>query len=83
MRLTGTADEQYKEWRELLHQLYLEETGGVTTTSLVPAPGSGTSPATPAPATKATPASAPSAADPKAPVHVAVENPEPGTPVRP
>jgi hypothetical protein len=79
LRLTGTADEQYKEWRELLHQLYLEETGGVTTTSVAPAPGSGTTPAT-----TATPASAPQpAADPKAPVHVAVENPEPGTPVRP
>ena len=27
LRLTGTADEQYREWRELLHQLYLEENG--------------------------------------------------------
>jgi len=27
LRLTGTAEEQYREWRELLHQLYMEETG--------------------------------------------------------
>jgi hypothetical protein len=30
LRLTGTAEEQYREWRALLRQLYLEETGGVT-----------------------------------------------------
>jgi hypothetical protein len=74
LRLTGTADEQYKEWRELLHQLYLEETGGVSTTAITPAAGSadpGTTPATPT----ATPASAPTTADPKAPVQVAVEKP--------
>jgi len=29
LRLTGSAEEQYREWRELLRQLYLEETGGV------------------------------------------------------
>lgn len=29
LRLTGTAEEQYREWRKLLHQLYLEEIGGV------------------------------------------------------
>jgi hypothetical protein len=28
LRLTGSAEEQYREWRELLKQLYLEETGG-------------------------------------------------------
>ncbi len=77
LRLTGTADEQYKEWRELLHKLYVEETGGISTTSTTPA-GPGTTPAT-----TATPASTPRAADPKAPVHVAVENPDPSTPVRP
>jgi hypothetical protein len=77
LRLSGSADEQYKEWRGLLQQLYLEETGGVpATTSAVP-PDSGTTPAT-----TATPASTPKA-DPKAPVHVAVEKPDPGTPVRP
>ncbi len=27
LRLTGTAEEQYREWRELLKQLYHEETG--------------------------------------------------------
>jgi hypothetical protein len=81
LRLTGSADEQYKEWRELLQQLYLEEAGGIpastSTSTPSPATGSGTSPAT-----TATPASTPKA-DPQAPVHVAVENPEPGTPVRP
>jgi hypothetical protein len=29
LKLTGTAEEQYREWRALLHQIYLEETGGV------------------------------------------------------
>jgi len=29
LRLTGSAEEQYREWRELLRQLYLEETGGI------------------------------------------------------
>ena len=29
LRLTGSAEEQYREWRELLKQLYLEETGGL------------------------------------------------------
>jgi hypothetical protein len=39
LRLTGTAEEQYREWRALLRQLYLEETGGVSTsTPAVPAP---------------------------------------------
>jgi len=27
LRLTGTAEDQYREWRKLLKQLYLEETG--------------------------------------------------------
>ena len=27
LKLTGTAEEQYREWRKLLHQLYVEETG--------------------------------------------------------
>ena len=30
LRLTGTAEDQYEEWRRLLHTLYKEETGGVT-----------------------------------------------------
>jgi hypothetical protein len=29
LKLAGTAEEQYREWREMLRQLYLEETGGV------------------------------------------------------
>ena len=29
LKLTGTAEEQYREWRELLHELYLEENGGL------------------------------------------------------
>jgi hypothetical protein len=40
LKLTGTAEEQYREWRRLLAQIYSEETGapsgpGATTT---PAP---------------------------------------------
>lgn len=27
LRLTGTAEQQYAEWRRLLHELYVEETG--------------------------------------------------------
>jgi len=30
LRLTGTAEEQYREWRTLLHELYLEENGSLT-----------------------------------------------------
>ncbi len=40
LRLTGTADEQYREWQRLLHELYLEENGGKTGT--VPATTSST-----------------------------------------
>ncbi|MEP7245391.1 MAG: hypothetical protein ABI885_17195 [Gammaproteobacteria bacterium] len=36
LRLTGTADEQYREWRELMHQLYQEETGGTAATAVTP-----------------------------------------------
>jgi len=32
--LTGTAEEQYREWRKLLHEMYLEENG----TAGTPAP---------------------------------------------
>lgn len=78
LRLTGTADEQYKEWRELLQQLYIEESGGISATAAPPPATPGTSPAT-----TATPASTPGTADPKAPVHVAVEKTNSGTPVRP
>jgi hypothetical protein len=44
LRLTGTAEDQYREWRKLLKQLYLEETG----TAAAPPP------APPAPASTAT-----------------------------
>jgi hypothetical protein len=30
LRLTGTAEEQYREWRKLLHELYLEDNGTLT-----------------------------------------------------
>jgi hypothetical protein len=32
LKLTGTADDQYREWREMLKQMYIEETGGANTT---------------------------------------------------
>ncbi len=41
LRLTGTAEDQYREWRKLLKQLYLEETGAAaaaTTGSRLPLP---------------------------------------------
>jgi hypothetical protein len=46
LRLTGTAEDQYREWRKLLKQLYLEETGAAAAPP--PAP-----PAPPATATNA------------------------------
>ena len=39
LRLTGTAEEQYREWRKLLHQLYLEENGTLTIAGGDVAPG--------------------------------------------
>jgi len=72
LRLTGTADEQYREWRKLLHELYLEENG----TDGRPAP------VTPAPAPVTT-ESAPATEDSTtAPVKLATEQPA-STPVRP
>ena len=47
LRLTGTADEQYREWRKLLHQLYLEENGTLTASGEIPdsaAPSADTAP---------------------------------------
>jgi len=38
LKLTGTAEEQYREWRKLLHQLYLEETGAAVEAEAAPAP---------------------------------------------
>jgi len=46
LRLTGTAEDQYREWRKLLKQLYLEETGAAAASTPEPAP---------APATTTTP----------------------------
>jgi hypothetical protein len=36
LRLTGTAEEQYREWRKLLRALHMEETGGVTAAPAAP-----------------------------------------------
>ena len=48
LRLTGTAEDQYREWRKLLKQLYLEETGAAaaSTPDPAPAPASSTTTAT-------------------------------------
>jgi hypothetical protein len=45
LRLTGTAEQQYAEWRRLLHELYKEETGLVPT---APVPAEATNSRTPA-----------------------------------
>ena len=37
LRLTGTAEEQYREWRQMLQQLYTETSGGALTVA-TPAP---------------------------------------------
>jgi hypothetical protein len=37
LRLTGTAEEQYREWRQMLQQLYTETSGGALTVA-APAP---------------------------------------------
>jgi len=37
LKLTGTAEEQYREWRRLLAKIYAEETGGVTPAVAPPA----------------------------------------------
>lgn len=71
LRLTGTADEQYREWRKLLHELYLEENGGAAA-----APGT----TAPVPATTTT-SSTPDTGN-VAPMKVAIEQPA-SAPVRP
>ena len=38
LKLTGTAEEQYREWRKLLHDLYLEENGTPVRVEPEPAP---------------------------------------------
>jgi hypothetical protein len=75
LRLTGTADEQYREWRELLKQMYIEENGGVPATVKQPdapaAPGSATeqpaAPAAPGSAQPAAPVTPEAASQPPAP----------------
>jgi len=44
LRLTGTAEEQYTEWRRLLHELYVEDTGLVRGSSVADGAGGATSP---------------------------------------
>jgi hypothetical protein len=58
LRLTGTADEQYREWQKLLHELYLEENGGKGDAS-VPATTSTGAPVTPVKVAVEQPASTP------------------------
>lgn len=45
LRLTGTAEEQYAEWRRLLHEQYVEETGGMSAADGVAAPAAAGTPA--------------------------------------
>jgi hypothetical protein len=67
LRLTGTAEEQYQEWRQLLQQLYNEDTGGVATAAGGTAvPPARTPPAT-APAKSSAGAAQPAAAGSAAP----------------
>jgi len=46
LKLTGTAEEQYRQWREMLREQYMEETGGVSaqTTADVSATATSTKP---------------------------------------
>jgi hypothetical protein len=46
LRLTGTAEDQYREWRKMLKQLYLEEMGSVAAPAPPPAPAPATTTAT-------------------------------------
>ena len=46
LRLTGTAEDQYREWRKLLKQLYLEETGAAAAAAPAAAPAPATTTAT-------------------------------------
>jgi hypothetical protein len=53
LRLTGTAEEQYREWRRLLGEIYREESGGVVAVPAAAPAAAGApaaAPATPAPA---------------------------------
>jgi hypothetical protein len=59
LRLSGTADEQYREWQKLLHELYLEETGGKTAAPTTSTATSSDTSATPVKVAVEQPASAP------------------------
>lgn len=68
-KLTGTAEEQYREWRKLLGEIYREEAGGPSTLPLpqplaspAPAPAAATAPAAPGIATVVAPTTAPAGA---------------------
>jgi hypothetical protein len=41
LKLTGTAEEQYREWRKLLHEMYLEENGAAGTAAPADASSAG------------------------------------------
>jgi len=81
LRLTGTAEDQYEEWRRLLHTLYVEETGGVVAppASAAPTGAAATAPAaSPVAAPVAPAAVVPAATAPAAAKPDAVANPGPG-----
>jgi hypothetical protein len=46
LRLTGTAEEQYREWRRLLAEIYREDTGGAATNAGAATPTTPTATAT-------------------------------------
>jgi hypothetical protein len=54
LRLTGTAEDQYREWRKMLKQLYLEESGAA---AAAPAPAPPAIPATTTATTNTKPSS--------------------------
>ena len=51
LRLTGTAEDQYREWRKMLKQLYLEETGSAAAPPPAPPPAATATNASKPPAT--------------------------------
>ena len=75
LRLTGTAEEQYREWRRLLGEIYREESGGVAAVPL-PAAASPAGGGAPAPAVVPANGSA-AAAPPPAAAAPGVAAPEP------
>jgi hypothetical protein len=85
LKLTGTAEEQYREWRRLLAEIYREETGGTATPIGLPTAAPAAVPAATTP-TPAMPGAEPPAATtpattlPAAPAPVtAIPAPAPGT----